>query len=854
MLRVPEKHLKRLTLELGIKVFLRTDEAYVRARCREVFAPWRALIEDAGRVCILLWIGDGDEIFHWRGKLDDTFRWNDTIGFNNLNYGVYPRTRHYETWYARPYVKKPPRLTYRDVQRIVRLLKETAREMFGKPLEVGETVDAGPEFVQSEWKFEKHPEILKGGPHSEMPKTMAFLCCYARMNGDNYPYAGFPKGLPAGTTFGTFLGRQFQSLGKAMGFDYLWLSNGFGLTHYAWSYLGEVFDGEELHPERAPRSIANFKRFWEDFRRECPRAPLEIRGTNYSIGMDVTAHGIDIREIYRLGKLANPAPNPPWGSVNLDLEMVSQLSRISQTSGRSFPFRFYFSDSWFAPVPWTDYYNREPFDIYCPMSAGRLNARGQMETPTDLLMMPINTGFGELLPTAAAEAIPHLRRAFNEAPTEAGPLVWVYPFNEYQDELHKASPLIGKAFFGDWFVSKSIAGGVPLNTVITTDNFLACRKANPAALAGRILVAPVPAAGWGYGQALLDFARKGGQVLLYGSLAGAPEAIRKALGVRIDSPIEGDLDVTLHMEEDRLEVPPPRRPLKHVGRLCDGGVCEVLAGRPDATTQVRAEVSLGRQRRVYALVRKPRAWKGGQLAWIRGTLPFDAHADSLEPKLFTPQESHIAPLWTRYLLRDFGMDIRHDRRDAGVRPVMLFVHRWNGGFVFSGHAPEGTVTTHLSFPDGAPVFSERQAYVKGGSAAYRFDRSMRLECQVFVRQKAESLVTYKEHRTVPGQTRAFQVLGLKDATVTLYVPPKALRGPSRADKTASGATRASGGRLQVRNIIEYVIQDPTVKITAKGMKVDSAGWPVEPILKYQVDPRTGAAVLHNVTGAIMVSY
>src|ERR1035437_796510 len=109
MLRLAEKHPHRLTLELGVKVFLKTDESYVRARCREVLAAWRPLIEDAKRVCVLLWVGDGDEIFHWNGRLEDAFRWNDTIGFNNLNYGAYPRTRHYETWYARPYVKNPPR-------------------------------------------------------------------------------------------------------------------------------------------------------------------------------------------------------------------------------------------------------------------------------------------------------------------------------------------------------------------------------------------------------------------------------------------------------------------------------------------------------------------------------------------------------------------------------------------------------------------------------------------------------------------------------------------------------------------------------------------------------------------------
>jgi hypothetical protein len=58
----------------------------------------------------------------------------------------------------------------------------------------------------------------------------------------------------------------------------------------------------------------------------------------------------------------------------------------------------------------------------------------------------------------------------------------------------------------------------------------------------------------------------------------------------------------------------------------------------------------------------------------------------------------------------------------------------------------------------------------------------------------------------------------------------------------------------VQSILEYVVQDPTVDIETKGVKLDKRGWPIEPILKYEVDPVTGAAVLHNVTGTISVSY
>ena len=433
MFRTTERKLQRLTLELGLKVFQQLDDASIRQACLTAFDNWRRLIADAGAVRVMLWIGDGDEVFNWRGRLDDTFAWNDTVGFNNLNYDAYPENRHYRTWYARPFMAHPPKFTYGDLKRVIETLRAVGREKYGLQIEVGTTIDAGPEFVPSPFKFERHPELLKGGPKSEFPKSLSFLCCYAAMKGDNYPYAGFPQGLPEGTSFGTFLGRQFQTLADALGFDFVWFSNGFGLTHYAWNYLGEVFDGRQFRPELAPESIRNFVSFWRAFRAECPKRAILIRGTNFSIGMDAAVHGIDLREIYREGQLEVPAPNPPWGSANLGHELASHLSRISSTPTRAIMFRYYINDSWFAVVPWYDYYNRETFDIYCPMSACRLTAAGAAETPTDFHVMTVNTGYGEMFPAQASEVEPHIRRAFDTAPDQAGPLVWVYPFNEYQD-------------------------------------------------------------------------------------------------------------------------------------------------------------------------------------------------------------------------------------------------------------------------------------------------------------------------------------------------------------------------------------------------------------------------------------
>ena len=47
---------------------------------------------------------------------------------------------------------------------------------------------------------------------------------------------------------------------------------------------------------------------------------------------------------------------------------------------------------------------------------------------------------------------------------------------------------------------------------------------------------------------------------------------------------------------------------------------EVLDEAADSTVEVRAEVRHGSARRVYALVRGPKAWKGGMIAWIMSSV------------------------------------------------------------------------------------------------------------------------------------------------------------------------------------------------------------------------------------------
>src|SRR5690606_14469440 len=159
----------------------------------------------------------------------------------------------------------------------------------------------------------------------------------------------------------------------------------------------------------------------------------------------------------------------------------------------------------------------------------------------------------------AAEVTPHLLRALDERADAPGPLVWIYPFDEYERALKQAPDRLGQLFAGDWFICQAVNAGLPLNTVCSADRL--ARLAGGAALRSAILVAPVPFADWAYEQALLDHVMAGGAVLLYGALDHASPRLLNALGVELAEPLEGDFHVDLRLVEDRFEAqvaPPPQ--------------------------------------------------------------------------------------------------------------------------------------------------------------------------------------------------------------------------------------------------------------------------------------------------------
>jgi hypothetical protein len=820
----PKPRLRRLTLEVSLKPFFDLDDAGIARTCGRIWGNWLRLIDRADAVAVLLWIGSGDEILTWSGDDDDRVPAAQSIGFNNLRCpGAYdPAVEHYTYNAARPYANPLPDLRYRHVRQIIAALKATGEAACGKRPSIGATIDPGPEFADSPWRYEIHPEVLQT-KREGLPYPMHFLTHEAALHADARPYAGLPDGIPEGMTLGTLIGRQFEAARRRLGFDFLWLSNGLGYSHHPWIVLGDLFDGRRFHPDRAADALRRANRFWQDLRAETD-APVDVRGTNFTVGMDLATDGCSHADIVRIGRLERPPCNPPWGSRALGLEMAAYLSRLARTPGVRLPMRFYLNDPWFASTPWYDYYGQNPFDIYVPMAASRVSDDGGADAPTDLSLLTIDTSEGDLPEDEAGEVTPHLLAALDARPDAPGPVVWVYPFDEYDALLKERPRGLDRAFAGDWAVARAIDAGLPLSTVCDTGRFARLQAAGR--LADAVYVAPVPDQDGPLARALAGHVRGGGSVMLYGSTAGAPADLLAMLALAHAEPVEGPMTLSTTLPGDTFErqAEPPRDvdpleasvgmehraavttariggqlPLIHRPVTSGGPVVETCT---DAAA-LRAEVESDGRRRAYAVFRADPAWRGGRMAWLRATVDMDVSGPRGEPVWDPPGlTAQPAPL-ARYLLGEFGVRVLQDRRDEGVLPAHVFFKRCRGAWHVVGVKRDTSVRFRVRLPDGAPVYEEAETPIVGGMAVDGFGKWFAARIAAFVTM-GDGIVRTKRQVVPVGLRYHVSIAGLEGADVTLYADAGAaprdvrvwreLRGgdvPHDADD-ARGTIRVSG--------------------------------------------------------------
>ena len=729
--------MENITLEMSLKPFKQTDNNYIESVCRMVFNQWRPLIKNASCISVLLWTADGSELLDYKGNLKDCFEWSYFVG------GANPREHDYSIidpdgvgLHTRPYLymENPPAMTYEILKNIVNTLRMIAKEICGdRYVRVGTTFDPGPEFAKSDFKYNRHNEICMGNDMGDA--TM--VCSYAKLNGDNIHYAAFPDGIPEGLPFGTFLGKQANIFMKDIGFDYIWLSNGFGFGRETWSTVGAVFDGERFDYSVLNDVKKDVLDFWHCFRKECPDFPVETRGTNLSMGIDFATDGVPLKEIYNGDFNILPPPNSPWAAMNGDfgLELMGYMSRISKLPKDEYLFRYYLHDPWWINSPWYDRYNSQPHDIYLPLSIARIDGKGDIKTPTHMNLLSIDNSFGNCPDSCVNESMPHLLRAIKNAPDDVAPLVWIYPFEEYSACNCEQTAM--DMFFGDWFIRGAINNGLPLSMVVSTDNFI---KHDKHIYASSILVSAVPVADSEYERQILEYAKGGGKVIFYGNTIRAGKQFTDFIGVRHSEEVSGKLEMRIGNEYCGK--------IKHNPLICGGGICE---------EPISAHV-------LATAGNKAAAMYGDNFVWIRGTSSNDFVKGSQLLVPYDESQYFIAEKLMLKALSMLGYEILFDK-PLGVQAPVIMLHRHDNAYVFSSYLASTTVKTKLKFPLGAPILDGYEAQIEEGYAIYHFPKAEHRECRVFVEQES-GIVGCREIPPVSIQyRRRIEVNGLENATI-----------------------------------------------------------------------------------------
>lgn len=502
---------KRVALEISLKPFKKTDDEYIDGVCNKIFTDWYNLLKNREEIDIMLWVGDGSELFDYTGDMKKSFDWAKYIGTANkplISSEDDPATTPHNK--KQLYISNPPEFTYEILKKIIDTIRNKATRFFPhSKILIGETIDIGPEFAVSDFKYNRHIEICSE-PNSA---GLRFVDSTALLSADNYPYAGFPKGIPEGTPLGLFIGKQTQCFLRDMELDYIWLSNGLGFSSNPWETSGKIFDGEKFHPEKLSSTKNAVMQFWSDFREGCPSYPVRVRGTNYSAGIDYATDGVPLYEIYKSSLNITPPPNSPWAAINDDygLEIMAHLTRICELPEDSFMFRYYIHDPWWMNSPWYDRYNGQASDIYLPLAVTRIDKDGNIKSADQLNILSIDNSRGEMPDACVNEPLPHLLKAEKNSPDKIPMIVWVYPLREYTTTNDEN--LLAEMFYGDRYIADAINNGFPLSCVVSADNFLN----HPIALyEGAILLSPYQP-NKAVRDKLKEFSSNGGNVISYGT-------------------------------------------------------------------------------------------------------------------------------------------------------------------------------------------------------------------------------------------------------------------------------------------------------------------------------------------------
>ena len=775
--------MKTIALETSLKPFcFDLTDAGIEAKAAQIFAQWASLWENGEKVELLLWLSDGSEILEYNGDPDSRIEYARYLGGANHEPGTdTPKkgrpveyTLHEKT---RLFMKEPPEWKLKDIRRFCRIVKETFSERYRRELELGIAFDPGPEFAVSDFKYRRHPEILG---------KRGFIYCAGILKGDRYSYAAYPEGIPDGTPFGTFLGKQARIFMRECGFDYIWFSNGLGFGMNTWDTRGVLFDGQAFFPEKSHATKEKVFQFWETFRKECPDCRIENRGTNLTTGIDLASDGAPLREIYRDVPKVEAPPNSPWAALdgNFGLELAGMLSHIAELPPQGgYPFRYYTHDPWWLNSPWLDRYDRKPHDIYLPLSCCRLDDKGEPEGPSRINFLSVDNSYGETPDQVPRECLPFLVDALQTAPDQAGPVIWVYPFEEYHDETFRGRNL-DEIFSGDWQIIDAINDGLPLNTVISTGNLVKLPKEK---LAGRILIAPTlvseAARIW-----LAEYAEKSGHVIFYGSLR-TPE-MRAMFDQEEATPLAGEMLLD------------GKQPVRLTPSWSFGPIDTRL--KEGSRFRILHEYHQNGERRCAMIADR-------NLMWIR---PVNSY-ESIEryPVPLQAPYTMTTPLF-REGIAFSGWGIRFIKPDPLSPSPRMTIRVHDNAFYYAFFGSDTTVMQEFSNPDGVPLFRGREVLIKDGKGFYPVEKAADLESRIsIIQQESGSVSCSRITNENIGQHFRYLIQNLKHATVTVRPDMESTHFVAR-DRKWPNETLYTPNTFPVEKCrdpfgIKYVIRDVT---------------------------------------------
>jgi hypothetical protein len=755
----------------------------------------------------MLWVADGSDILAWCGDLNQPIEWARYIGFCNYAYDAYESTHHPPSRSAIPYIENPKEMQYTDLKAIIEALRAVGAELLNRPITIGATFDPGPEFAESPFKYDRHPEIIVPKRVSGRP-TFPMVDAAATLHADPQPYAAYPNGIPEGEPLALFLGRQIAAYCHALGFDYVWLSNGFGFSAVAWDYLGPGFDGERFLPEARAERLARFKQAWNDLHRGNPDIPMEVRGSNFAAGMDIAKDGVDFAWLYDKGYIRLPPPNSPWGVLNFDygLEIAGFLSRAVCSPQGEYLFRYYPNDPWFWQNPWTDVFYGEPYDIYLPLATGVINADGAITTPSTINILTGDTEFGETDPLTGVQVGAHIRTALNDRPDDVGLITWVYPFDEYHRLANESAAGQAEVFFGDWFVRSAINHGLPVATIGTPEAFdalLASRDAAPQTVA---FLPTAAVHSRDDAERLLTWLKKGVPAMLYGPASSLHTSVRQRLGLDLAPPLHGEL--VLKRAGRAVATPLIHDPVSSAGGIAASPLIgsPVTSSSPGEPPTLHYTVTSAEEVRAYCV---SSSVNGIPLYWIRGTNAFETRPDktglALKPQ---PREARYfdTSKLAAEMLEHLGYTIRIQSPASGQDAALMLFSRHANAWYLSGYAAAPVGEVRLKFPDGAPVFHATYTRLKDGVSHYPLARAMHHECRVFVQQASGVIGCDTRARDEHHQELTLRVTGLDDATV-VFLPPPGMRATfeNGGQKTHydAGTTRVAQSGLSGELLIRW---------------------------------------------------